>query len=79
MAAEARTTNGLDEETVVAIARRLARAFPASVAPVVLAEQTGQHIGTVFATLALLSEHGLAVLVHVGRWRAVDPRQRWRR
>jgi DNA-binding IclR family transcriptional regulator len=79
VSAPARVINGLDEETVVAIARQLARAFPGTVAPAALAEQTGQHIGTVFLTLALLSEHGLAVLVHVGRWRAVEPRLRWRR
>jgi DNA-binding IclR family transcriptional regulator len=73
MAAAVRVVDGLDEETVVAIARRLARAHPASVAPVVLAEQADQHIATVFATLRLLSEHGLAELVSVGRWRAVAP------
>jgi hypothetical protein len=79
MSAPARVINGLDEEAVVGIARLLARAFPGAVAPVFLSEQTGQHIGTVFLTLALLSEHGLAVLVHVGRWRAVEPLLRWQR
>jgi hypothetical protein len=64
---------GADEATAVAVARSLARAWPAAMAPVVICEQADLHIGVVLGALRTLAEHGLAKEVGTARWVAVPP------
>jgi hypothetical protein len=64
---------GADEATAVAVARSLARAWPAAMAPVVICEQRDLHIGAVLGALRTLAEHGLAAEVGLARWVAVPP------
>jgi hypothetical protein len=64
---------GVDEATAVAVARSLARAWPAAMAPVVICEQRDLHIGAVLGALRTLAEHGLAETVGIARWVAVPP------
>jgi hypothetical protein len=64
---------GVDEATAVAVARSLARAWPAAMAPVVICEQADRHIGAVLGALETLRAHGLAERVGIGRWVAVPP------
>jgi hypothetical protein len=66
---------GADEATAVAVARSLARAWPAAMAPVVICEQADLHIGAVLGALRMLAEHGLAVEVGLARWVAVPPKE----
>jgi hypothetical protein len=62
-----------DEAAAVAVARSLARAWPAAMAPVVIREQRDLHIGAVLGALRTLAEHGLAREVGLARWVAVPP------
>jgi hypothetical protein len=64
---------GVDEATAVAVARSLARAWPAAMAPVVICEQRDLHIGAVLGALRTLAERGLAAEVGLARWVAVPP------
>jgi hypothetical protein len=64
---------GADEATAVAVARSLARAWPAAMAPVVICEQRDLHIGAVLGALEILRVHGLAAEVGLARWVAVPP------
>jgi hypothetical protein len=62
------------DEATAAVARSLARAWPAAMAPVVICEQRDLHIGAVLGALETLRAHGLAERVGVGRWVAVPPK-----
>jgi hypothetical protein len=72
-AAEALPVVGVDEATATAVARSLARAWPAAMAPVVICEQRDLHIGAVLGALETLRVHGLAERVGIDRWVAVPP------
>jgi hypothetical protein len=72
--AEVLPVAGVDEATAVAVARSLARAWPAAMAPVVICEQRDLHIGAVLGALRTLAERGLAAEVGLARWVAVPPK-----
>jgi hypothetical protein len=61
------------DEAAAAVARSLARAWPAAMAPVVICEQADLHIGAVLGALRTLAERGLAAEVGLARWVAVPP------